>query len=533
MNTGAVLISDSPMTLGIQFILGYLLGQPELANSCRLKGLLTSAPNFTALETPHTEQERFVLLRYLDSEKPSVIGISSTERTRTRSLDLLPLIGQYHPDALMVAGGIDAIAAPLAYLNRGVDLVVNGDGEIPMKLILQSLLAGKTRAEIRLCPPPGCFTMEFRNPGPAETPGSLPLPYYGQRLQKLTSQGVLPSAAIAPAHIQFIHRRNAIDMFTQRGCTHKCKFCAQDLRLVYEDSPFRNSRKLTPSQIVRFLESLRRENSFYEFVYFWDLDFLRRSKSELEEFARQYREHIGLPFFIFVTEKSVNAVEADTIATLVAAGLKTINMGIQSGSNRILHSSYGRGNTAEETRRAIAVLHSATRDSDVELLYDVITHNPEETSADILETMRLVAEIPTDGRQEIHLNTHRLDFNTGQDLRSGDTKSRATDYQDFVASDTWDASLDSPYLSILLGKLMRGKLTPTTIGSVRRDHLDQLIARDFVSEMDRHRPILQIFLDALVPQESQPFVERWASGLEPKDAPAATEFPVIHLKAAG
>jgi hypothetical protein len=377
---------------------------------------------------------------------------------------------------------------------------------------MQRLLAGEHRLHILTHPPAGWLTAAHSDVRPADSPSSMPLPYYGQSLLRLTDNTIVPLSnedAITPSHVQFLHRTNAIDMFTQRGCTHECTFCAQDLLLTYKGSP-RNTKRLHPSEIVSYLVSLRAQFPTKQFVYFWDLDFLRRPRTELQEFASLYRQHVALPFFIFVTEKTVNTCGEAVVRALVDAGIKTINMGIQSGSDRVLKEIYGRANTSEESKRATAILHSATRDNEIELLYDVITHNPQETVADIIDTINLVAAIPVDGRQIIRLNTHKLSFNTGQVLRHTFGKSTMIDYQDFIGSSETSLAPASAYLSNLLGKLMRGALTQTSIGSIQRASIGALIDPAFVGKMDSERAVLSTLLDAIVPQDSQPFMERWA-----------------------
>lgn len=377
-----------------------------------------------------------------------------------------------------------------------------------MAELARGLTSGKGRGELRRNPPAGFSSPESRARTPAASPPTLPLPYYGERLYALTPRGV---SAVSPGHaetrhVQFLNRATAFDMYTQRGCTHRCSFCAQDLLPIYGDDGWRNSRRRPLEDVVDYLSGLRRDFPEKNFVYFWDLDFLRRPRAELLHFAAAYKERVALPFFIFVTEKTVNACGADVIRGLAEAGMHTINMGIQSGSRRILQEVYRRHNTPEESLRAVRVIHEATRDLPVEILYDVITYNPEETAEDILKTIRLVASIPADGLQTVRLSTHKLSFNTGQPLGEGAARRATTDYQDFVDERDFLSSTRAPYLSWLLGQMMRGRLTPSRLGNVRRQRLPALLHEDVIRRMEEAGDAVSILYDSFVPQDSEGFL---------------------------
>lgn len=507
MRHRVILIADSPMTLGVQFLLGHLDRCDTLSEAIEATAVLSASPDFTRVESPYSAAEVRQLTDYIGARHPAVIGISSVERTRNRTLAVLPTLRSAAPDAIFLAGGIDAIAAPRAYFDAGVDLVAVGDGELPLEMLLNHLHGGECPQDILGDPPAGFASPTRPAPRPAQSPAELPLPYYGDRLLSLTEDGVAGTATrhTQPQHVQFLHRGNAIDMYTQRGCTHKCSFCAQDLLTVYRSDGFRNSRRRPLNDVVRYLRDLRVAFPDKDFVYFWDLDFLRKPKAEVLEFAAAYRGEVSMPFFIFVTEKSVNAAGENVLRELVSAGLKTINMGIQSGSARMLEA-YGRGNTPDEALRAIHTIHAATRESDVEVLYDVITYNPAEAPEDILATVRLVTQIPADGRQTVRLNTHKLSFNTGQ--RTADQAGTRTfeDYQDFVNNPEIYARTKSPFLAWLLGQMMRGVVGRTAIGSVRRAALGRLLDSNFIRRMDDQSQFMLRLYQSFVPRDSEEFV---------------------------
>ncbi|HXP71898.1 MAG TPA: radical SAM protein [Candidatus Dormibacteraeota bacterium] len=510
-----VLISDHPMTLGIQFLMTHIKEQRDLRASFRVTGILSSASDSARIECPFTASEREVLLRYIADTKPAVIGLSTIERTRNRFLQLLPLLHKIVPGAFFVAGGIDAISDPHFYLMRGIDGVARGDGEIVLEAILRGIVANDAVA-IAALGIPGLVTSLNPDAVPARSPEITPMPYYGEDLMCLTPFGLreFGNEREGDDHVQFVNRRQAIDMYTQRGCTHKCSFCAQDLLPVYRNDSLRNSRRRGLADIVESIASVKERYPRKDFVYFWDLDFLRRPKMDLMDFAAIYRERVGLPFFIFVTEKSVNSAGVEVIRALVEAGLRTINLGIQSGNTRILNVVYQRLNTPEECENAIRLIHEATESNEIEILYDVITYNPEETPEEICDTIRLIMRIPVGGRQTIRLSTHKLSFNTGQSHSHSVRDHTYKDYQDFTDSTTTDCSTQSPYLSWLLGQMMRGTVTLSSVGSLRRDLIDRLLDENFVAAMDKNGKLNQLLYAAFIPRDNEAFVARTISPRE-------------------
>jgi hypothetical protein len=502
-----VLVSDHPMTLGVQFLMDHVMRHPALDAAYRVTGILCSSRDFARIEAPFSPAEEEYLLDYLAETRPAVVGISCIERTRPRFMGSLAKIKAILPDAFYMAGGIDAASDPQFYLSHGIDLVVNGDGEIPLATVLEQLRNGKTPADFVAHPPEGSFTAAVGQARPAPSPERLPLPYYGDRLLSLTARGLvrLREQFARPKHVQFVNRARSIDMYTQRGCTHQCSFCAQDLMVTYRTDPMRNARKRALADVVAHIRNVR-ESFAGEFVYFWDLDFLRKPKAELLAFAEEYGATVGLPFFIFVTEKTVNVAGVDVIRALAHAGMKTINMGIQSGSERMLKMVYQRNNTPAEARRAVEIIHDATRDVEIEILYDVITYNPQEAADEIRTTIEMVASIPVGGKQHIRLSTHKMSFNTGQTFRNGGAAHTSEDYQDFKSNAAIYERTQSPYLSWLLGQAMRGSITAGRLGSVRRESLPRLLDPAYIKQMDDNRHLGQPLYEAFVPLDSDAFV---------------------------
>jgi anaerobic magnesium-protoporphyrin IX monomethyl ester cyclase len=74
---------------------------------------------------------------------PDLIGIQcnfTTERFRT--MKLVSEIRKRMPSALVIVGGHDASRVPEWFIEQGVEVVVVGDGEDVMKLLVETLQSG-------------------------------------------------------------------------------------------------------------------------------------------------------------------------------------------------------------------------------------------------------------------------------------------------------------------------------------------------------------------------------------------------------
>src|SRR5262245_45538613 len=104
-----VLISDNPMTIGIQCIAGHLNAQTNIVKRFRISVLLASSPKFSKIEMPFTSDEINHLKYFIMEKDPVVIGFSTIERTRARLLSVLPYMKEAAKKSYFIAGGIDAI----------------------------------------------------------------------------------------------------------------------------------------------------------------------------------------------------------------------------------------------------------------------------------------------------------------------------------------------------------------------------------------------------------------------------------------
>lgn len=184
-------------------------------------------------------------------------------------------------------------------------------------------------------------------------------------------------------------RTRSYKTMTTRGCPHHCTFCAENtLAQLYGGQKY--LRKRSTGHVIRELLWVKRELPFVESVFLFDDTFLARSTAEIQEFASAYKEAIGMPFHIQASPETTNTEKMDA---LVDAGLVFVEMGIQSTS-RTAKKLYRRNVKAETILSAAAIFKKYTPHQIYPPCYHVILDNPWETPGDVVETLRVVLQLP-------------------------------------------------------------------------------------------------------------------------------------------
>ena len=189
--------------------------------------------------------------------------------------------------------------------------------------------------------------------------------------------------------------KESLLIMTMRGCANECSYC---INPVYKKLGYCTIRKMSNKKIVYNLRPLIKLYPEIRYIYFFEDDFLLRNLREIMDFAGLYKKNIGLPFWIYATPASVDKKK---IAVLVDAGLRTINVGIQTGSPKTSRL-YNRVSNFNNIEKAAGILNKQIEKGIDFPIYDLLVNNPLESEEDILETIRLLMRLPTPFFLDIH-----------------------------------------------------------------------------------------------------------------------------------
>lgn len=197
------------------------------------------------------------------------------------------------------------------------------------------------------------------------------------------------------------------NIVTSRGCPHLCAYCNN---CQYVAMWGKNSIRF--QSVDQFMGELEHSLSFLDFITaiaFDDDDFFFRPVDQLEEFADKYKKKVKLPFAASI---SANTFRDDKLKILLDAGLKYIQMGVQSGSQRVLDEVFNRKVPAKKTKDVAHKIQPYRQNFNLLLGLDFIIDNPYEDGSDIIDTYKYFIDLPLGYR----INVFSLSFFPGTPL---------------------------------------------------------------------------------------------------------------------
>ena len=336
-----------------------------------------------------------------------LIGVYSSYAIRARQLT--DYVRKKYPGLMVIWGGPHCISAPELSL-RHADGVCFSEGDEVIVDLMDKIESGREYLD--------CPNMAFNVNGSRVINRVLPpfsdldsLPYADYDLDdhflldgdlfQMTKDRLKQHLAGYPYYIPTLY------VTTSRGCPHNCAYC-NNCRYVAMFG--RNSMRFhSTDRVLSELKYTVEKLEFVNFIGFGDDDFFMRSRSNLEEFAQKYKEEIGLPFGIAL---SANTFQRTKLEFLLDAGLRAVQIGVQSGSQRILHQVFNR---KIPTKKSMAVLHELAFYQNIlkiDVLVDFIIDNPYETRKDIFNTYEYILNMP----QHAKINLFFLSFFPGTPL---------------------------------------------------------------------------------------------------------------------
>jgi anaerobic magnesium-protoporphyrin IX monomethyl ester cyclase len=328
---------------------------------------------------PYSEIEYDLLFGELERFKPDLIGLSLTSLTMKPAAEVTARIKQRF-DVPVIWGGSGPTIEPDWVLEHA-DLVCKGEGEDLLLELAARLDAGADYADL-----PGLWLKRdgeiIRNPSEA-----LP------DLEKIAIPDFTPARTIhingdqISRDIYPLNLGTQYPIMTQRGCPFSCNFCIES---VYQDMfGKKGSLRRRPVDIVieELVEAKRtlgiRSVMFYDDVFTVNPRWLR-------EFAPRYKREVGLPFWCYTYPTTTRK---EDILLLKDAGLKSITMGIQSGSTEML-DVFNRPVAQDKAHEAARII----TECGVEGYFDLITKTHFEKEKHLRETFDFLVEFPREIR---------------------------------------------------------------------------------------------------------------------------------------
>lgn len=312
--------------------------------------------------------------------QPDAIGLTCLSHALSLAEEVSAILKQ-HFNCPIIIGGVGAITEPQRSIGF-TDLACKGEGEAIILEIAQRLddnqdLSGITGTLFKL--PNG--EIQDNGKAPLSDLSSIALPNYDPKnytyINGLRFEREVPHNHRDPD--------KSFQIMTQRGCPFSCSFCIES----YLQIEFGKKEHLRRTSVDRAIAELKyaKEKLGFESIAFWD-DVFPINPDWLDEFLPRYKKEIGLPFFCYTYPSTT---KPDVLAKLKDAGCRTITMGIQSGSERILHDIFDRRTKQKQVLDSAKVLI----ESGIPFAHvDLIPKTAFDTIEDLEDTLQLLINLP-------------------------------------------------------------------------------------------------------------------------------------------
>jgi len=328
---------------------------------------------------PPTDADIEVLTDVIANEvKPDVVGISvSCSAFFITSLKINERLRDKGYSGLIAWGGIHAILCPEDCI-ESADVVFTGEAELPWIEFLERIEKGESISDLRgawVRDPDGTI---HENPhgDVAEDLDEVPFPDYDNDRKYYIEDGKLER--IEP----FRKEMYSIFVLSSRGCPFKCSFCATPLMNEEFKKGLRKGKFVRQRSVDNVINEIKYiEDSFPDFkatkdgtINFGD-DVFVLHKEWVKDFTIRYQESFDRPYWCYFHPNTVNK---EIVEILAGTGLKYVDMGVQSGSERVRTDIFNRTDTNDKIKKAVDILHKCR----VGIVMDVITDNPFDTEED-------------------------------------------------------------------------------------------------------------------------------------------------------
>ena len=364
----------------------------------RLAGVLEAAGAHVKVFDPNCcpIAPQRALERELLHSRWDVIGVSTTGMTLRFDLELAYVARRLAPDALLVAGGMEATFRPELMFELGpFDLVVLGEGERPLTEIVQRLRCGqplgaiagtaeKVNAAIVRHPQRALSREELRAAIFSIPYERMPYPAYWSRLEQAYRIGRLPTKAAREARLAEIR---SVRLITLNYCPMGCTFCSATNFLHESQGRVAAVARLEADECLTMIARIVAAHPGVRTIIFQDDIFAFTQDRRVLPLCAGIvaaKKRGELPHDLqFISTNRIDAMSVERLTAMRNAGFRVLGFGIESFSRRIL-AEFNKA----QIHRHIEPALTAALELGITPFLDLILSSPRATLEDLGETMR-------------------------------------------------------------------------------------------------------------------------------------------------
>ena len=293
-------------------------------------------------------------------EDVAIVGISAVTQNFNIAKQVASKV-RAHTNALVMVGGHHITALP-NNLTEDMDVAVLGEGEQTALEIVQGHDFSKIRG------------IAYREDGKLRVTPKRELikpldkiPFPARDLMRLGSH-----------HI--------ISMYSSRGCPYRCVFCSS--AHFWHSTRFFSADYVISEVSEILAKYCPKQINFSDDLFIADLKRLRKIAGKIR--AKGFNREIE-----FRCNVRANLVNDEVASLLKSINVQKVNMGAESGSNRVLQYLKGNSVTVEQNEKAIHTL----KKHGLNVNASFIIGSPTETRKDIMQTYKFIERSNLDGGQ--------------------------------------------------------------------------------------------------------------------------------------
>ncbi|MBN2452651.1 MAG: radical SAM protein [Candidatus Omnitrophica bacterium] len=344
------------------------------------------------------------LLERIKIEKPDVAGFGIYAWNENLSIWFARAVRRMHPDAILVAGGLNIPANEGNIRERYADrygglfdVYIPYEGELPMVRLLERVMGALSRQNIFSDPIQGCFTYDR-----GRLSSGLLLPLLGDVNE-------IPSPYLTGATDEFLGDPMLMPVIqTMRGCPYRCSYCVSGEKVYSKIRPFSLERA---KDEILYIKKHAKNRSFR--ITDDNLGILDRDV-ELAEFIGRLYSKEGYPEALKVyTDKATN----DRVRRVALALKEHIpyNISLQSTTPEVLKNINRRNCSMKEMSEAFRWAKENNMVTGTEILHGF----PGETYETFTRCVNDVYELRVDG-----VGCHEVWLLPNTELASKDSRAK-------------------------------------------------------------------------------------------------------------
>lgn len=313
------------------------------------------------------------LKREVQKFMPNLVGVTSTTVSYAAAQKVLHTVKEIDSNITTVLGGPHISAVPLSTMSdcQNVDIGVFGEGEYTFAEIVERLDRNQSLVNVEglLLRYNGRIVQNNRR-NSMKSLDDIPFP----------ARHLLKDLRLY-SHTPFRGAKFTTTMITSRGCPFNCAYCDQS---VFG----RSWRYHSPEYVIEEM-ALLKEKYNVDFISIEDDNFLLSKRRTIDICQGIIKQSLNIGWSCL---GRANEVDEQVLPLMKKAGCKTIYVGIESGSARIL-DLINKKLSIEDIKKGVKLINK----HGINVTGSFILGVPTETKGDVERTINLALSLPLDG----------------------------------------------------------------------------------------------------------------------------------------